>query len=202
LFCNDLTVDAEGRVYTGTMYWGPGGMEKHAKLYLVDVDGDVRVLDDGYELANGLAVTADGRTFYAADSTVRRIYAYDRDVATGAIARRRVFVTVPRDEGLPDGLVLDAEGFVWSAQWYGGQIVRYDPDGRVERRIALPATQISCLGFGGADLTEIYVTSAAKLWPSALFPAGFDPARPPGGALYRIRQNLRGRREHAAAVRV
>lgn len=199
LFFNDLTADAEGRVYAGTMHWGPDGMEKPAKVYLID-GGDVRALDDGYELANGLAVSGDGRTFYATDSTARRIYAYDRDPATGAIARRRVLVQVPRDEGLPDGLVLDADGFLWSAQWYGGRIVRYDPDGRVERRIALPAAQTSCPCFGGPDLGDLYVATAAQLWPSAFLPTGFDAARPTGGALYRIRQDVRGRLEHAAAM--
>lgn len=63
-----------------------------------------------------------------------------------------MLVQVPLSEGLPDGLVVDAEGFLWSAQWYGSQIVRYDPDGAVERRIAIPAKQVSCVGFGGTDL--------------------------------------------------
>ena len=163
----------------------------------------MRVVDEGVEIANGLGLSPDDRTLYFADSARRVIYAYDADPATGDLSRRRVFVQVPRDEGLPDGLTVDREGFVWCAQWYGGQVVRYDPDGKVERRIAMPVRQVSSVIFGGDDLTDLYITTAADPWPSPLAPPGYDfSATNVGGSLYRLRTDIQGRPDHRAALRV
>lgn len=201
LTINDILVDARGRVYAGTLYWNAAGeMERHGALYLIDGRGAPRVVDEGIELANGLGLSGDGRTLYFADSAARAIYAYDVDPDSGTLAGRRLFVRVPGDEGIPDGLTVDAEDHVWSAQWYGGQVVRYDPDGRVERRIPLPVTQVSSVGFGGADLADLYITSAADPWPSRLAPPGWNPAADTGGSLYRIRPGVQGRPEHRAAL--
>lgn len=198
---NDILADPQGRIYAGTLYWGAEGMEKPGKLYLVDTDGAARVVDEGLQLANGLGLSPDDRTLYFADSAARRIYAYDVDPTTGGLSNRRVFVQVPGEEGIPDGLTVDAEGFVWSAQWYGGQVVRYDPDGRVERRIAMPVTQVSSVAFGGPYLTDLYITTAGEPWPSDLAPAGYDFDRAnTGGSLYRVRLDIAGRPEHYARL--
>jgi D-xylonolactonase len=112
-------------------------------------------------------------------------------------------VKVPNTSGLPDGLTVDAEGFVWSAEWYGSCIVRYDPDGRVERRIATPAKQTSSLMFGGPDLTDIFITSAGKSEPMPVMPPGYDPQSGNfGGALYHINPGIRGKREFLANISV
>ena len=201
LFFNDILADPRGRLYAGTIYWGANGMEKPGKLYLVEDGGPVRVVDEGIDLANGLGFSPDDRTLYFADSARRVIYAYDVDPATGDLSRRRVFVQVPRDEGLPDGLTVDREGFVWCAQWYGAQVVRYDPDGKVERRIAMPVRQVSSVIFGGEDLTDLYITTAADSWPSPLAPPGYDfAATNLGGSLYRLRTNVQGRPDHRATL--
>jgi D-xylonolactonase len=108
-----------------------------------------------------------------------------------------VLVAVPPDEGLPDGLTVDAEGYLWSAQWYGSAVVRYDPDGKVERRIQTPAKQTSCATFGGADLGDLYITSAAHSEPMPVMPAGYDAVGGLfGGALYRTRPGVRGLRAY------
>jgi D-xylono/L-arabinono-1,4-lactonase len=201
LFFNDILPDPQGRLYAGTIYWGSGGMEKPGKLYLLEGAGRARVVDEGIEIANGLGLSPDNRTLYFADSARRLIYAYDVDAATGGLSRRRIFVQVPGDEGLPDGLTVDREGFVWCAQWYGSQVVRYDPDGRVERRIAMPVRQVSSVIFGGEDLTDLYVTTAADPWPSPLAPPGYDfGATNLGGSLYRIRVPVQGRPDYRASL--
>ena len=198
---NDIVADARGRIYAGTLYWGADGMEKHGKLYLVDVDGVARVVDEGIKHANGLAFSPDGGTLYFADTATRVIYAYDVEPIGGSLSRRRVVVEVPVDEGLPDGLTVDQDGFVWSAHWYGGQVVRYDPDGKVERRILFPATQTSSLAFGGPNMTDLYVTSAAAPWRSDFAPPGYDFESPnTGGSLYRVRIDVAGRPEYRARV--
>jgi sugar lactone lactonase YvrE len=155
---------------------------------------------EGIELANGLGFSRDNRTLYFTDSAARTIYAYDVRPDSGELSNRRVFARVPGDEGLPDGLTVDDEDHVWSAQWYGAQVVRYDPDGKVERRIPMPVTQVSSVAFGGEDLTDLYITSAADPWPSRLAPPGYDFAAPNvGGSLYRLRGEIRGKLEHPGA---
>src|SRR5262249_44534548 len=142
----------------------------------------------------------DARTFYLIDSVPGRIYAYDYDAATGAIRNRRVLVQLDRSEGLPDGMTVDAEGFLWIARWFGGGLSRFDPDGVLERRVALPVAQPSSVMFGGADLTELYVTSAALHWESPLAPEGHNYTSPRGGGLYRLRPGVSGRPEYRARV--
>ncbi len=200
LSINDIVADSQGRLYFGTVYFDANGiMMQHGKLYCIDSNRDVQIVDDGYSIANGMGFSLDERTMYAADSGKRRIWAYDVDIADGTLLNKRVFVEIPATEGLPDGLTVDTEGFVWSAQWYGGQVVRYDPAGDVERRIELPVPQVSSVAFGGPDLTDLYITSAAEAWASHLMPPGYDPtALNQGGALYRIPLEIRGKREHQA----
>ena len=198
---NDCIVDPRGRLYAGTYYWGDEMVEP-GTLYLIDERRSARPVADGIELSNGLGFSPDNRTLYHADSTARKILAFDVDPTSGELRNRRTFATVPREDGLPDGLTVDAAGFVWCAMWYGAQVVRYDPDGRVERRITTPAKQTSSVAFGGADLTDLYITSAAEPWPSRYAPPGYDPnAGTLGGALYRVRiDDVQGRLENEAAI--
>lgn len=199
LVFNDIIADGKGRIYAGTLYWAAEGMQKPGKLYLIQTDGSVRVVDDGIQLSNGLGFGPDDTTLYYADSAARKIYAYDVAVQTGSLSRKRGFVEVPPDQGIPDGLTVDAEGFVWCAQWYGAQVVRYDPDGKVERRIPMPVQQVSSVAFGGPDLADLYITSAGESWPSNLAPPGYNFKAPNmGGSLYRVRLDIHGRKEHLA----
>ncbi len=193
---NDCTADPEGHLLAGSNFYDPGGGYPLGKLMRVDASGNVTVLDEGIHLANGLAFSLDYRTLYFTDSAARRIYAYDYDPRTGGARNRRVLVQVPGDQGLPDGLTVDTEGFLWSAQWYGSCVVRYDPDGKPERRIATPAKQTSCVTFGGPDLTDLYITSAARSEPMPVMPPGYDPNRGFfGGPLYRVPAGIQGRAE-------
>ncbi len=201
LSINDLIADCAGRVYAGTIYWGENGMEKPGKLYLFDGRGVPRIVDDGILLANGLGFSTDDRTLYMADSAARLIYAYEVDSADGSLSNRRTFARIPPEDGIPDGLTVDSEGFVWCAMWYGAQVIRFDPDGTIEQRIQLPVSQVSSVAFGGEDLTTLYVTTAADPWPSTMEPPGFDwKARPPGGGLYAFRTDVQGKPEHLAGL--
>jgi len=197
---NDILADPAGRIYAGTYYWRDGVMVQHGRLYLVDTDGSVRVVADGVHLSNGLALSLDHRTLYYADSAARTIHAYDVSPADGTLANRCVFVRLPDDGGVPDGLTIDAEGFVWCAQWFDGQVVRYDPDGQPQRRIAMPVKQVSSVAFGRQDLSDLFVTSAAGYVPTTLDPPGFDRNAPMGGPLYRIGLDVAGRCGHLARI--
>jgi D-xylonolactonase len=161
------------------------------------------VADEGIKFSNGLAFSPDCSTLYFSDSVARCIYAYSWHRETGKLSTRRIFVRVPREEGFPDGLTVDSEGFLWCAHWFGACITRYDPDGRRERRVGLPAAQTSSLAFGGPDLDVIFVTSASLNNMLEMAPAGYDPTKVfVGGPLYRIRADVQGRNEHRSRIRM
>jgi D-xylono/L-arabinono-1,4-lactonase len=100
------------------------------------------------------------------------------------ISNCQVFAQVPEEEGLPDGLTVDSMGFVWSALWDGSSIIRYTPEGKMDRRITLPAKKVTSLVFGGEELTDIYITSAGGR------NRGVEGAS--AGALCRLSQDVRG----------
>jgi sugar lactone lactonase YvrE len=200
---NDAIADPEGRFFAGSNFYHPDQTYELGKLIRVDRDGTAYVADDGFQLPNGLGFSPDEETMYFTDSAARRIYAYDYDKRTGDLRNRKILVQVLDEDGLPDGLTVDAEGFLWSAQWYGSCVVRYDPDGKVERRIAIPAKQVSSLVFGGKDLTDIFITSAGQSWPSPLMPRSYDPlSGNMGGQLFRMNLGLIGKPDHKARITI
>jgi D-xylonolactonase len=196
--------DANGRLLAGSTFFDPAN-DRYArgKLYSIAADGKVSILDDEIKLANGLGFSPDNRILYFTDSADRVIYAYDYDAAAGLVRNRRLFVKVPGTEGLPDGLTVDAEGFVWSAQWFGGCICRYDPDGQLERRIRIPAGQTSSLTFGGPDLTDIFVTTAGTPDALSLAPPAYQASGDAvGGALFRVNLGIQGKEDFRCRVGV
>ena len=183
---NDVIADPEGRVFAGAL----GG---NGKLFRYDLDGTVTEILDGLGIPNGMGFTPDLTGMYFTDSVPREIYYFDYDRKTGELSNRRVFARIPLAEGVPDGMAVDDEGFVWTAVWYGGRLKRYAPDGRLDREIAIPATQSSALAFGGPGLTDIYVTSAANDESDSLAPPGYDTSFHRGGGLYHVAQGSRGK---------
>jgi sugar lactone lactonase YvrE len=200
---NDCAADPEGRVFSGSWHLDDEGHSAPSFLFRVETDGSVHIADEGICFSNGLAFSPDESLLYLADTVARCIYAYDWRRANGELSRRRVLARIPPEQGLPDGLATDAEGFVWCAHWFGGCISRFDPDGKLERRIDLPAAQTSSLAFGGPELDEIYVTSAARSNALVLAPAGYDPASVfVGGPLYRFRAGIHGRTKYRSQIKV
>ena len=200
---NDCVADSAGRLLTATYYYDPSNEYDLGNLISVGTDGKLTILDEGFHLANGLGFSPDGSTLYFTDSAARRIYHYDYDVRIGSVRNRRTLVEVHGDEGLPDGLAVDAEGYIWSAQWYGSCIVQYDPDGKVVQRVAIPAKQSSSLTFGGSNLTDIFVTSAGQSEPMPIIPPGYDPKSGNfGGALYHLNLGIAGLPQHSANITI
>jgi D-xylonolactonase len=198
---NDCLADPEGRVYSGSFHLDQHGNSAPSFLFRVDTDASVHVVDDGIKFSNGLAFSPDEGTLYLADTAARCIYAYDWRREDGALKNKREFVRIDRSEGLPDGITVDADGFVWCAHWFGGCVTRYDPDGKRERLVRTPAAQTSSLAFGGPDLDEIYVTSAGESNALQLAPVGYDPTTLfVGGPLYRFRAGIRGKLDYRSRV--
>jgi sugar lactone lactonase YvrE len=154
---NDCRVDPAGRLFCGTK---SNVDEGGGALYRVDADLHVTVAIADTELANGIGWSPDGTTLYFIDSPLQRLDAYEFDPATGEVGGRRTVAEIDPDDGLPDGLAVDAEGGVWVALVKGGMVRRYDPDGRIDTEVHLPVANPTCPGFGGPDLRTLYVTSA------------------------------------------
>ena len=187
---NDVIADPQGRVFCGTMSTD----DRPGRLYRLDTDGSLTRLLDGVGTSNGLGFTPDRKRMYYTDSPKREIYLFDYDEDTGAITDQRVFVRTPEGEGIPDGMTVDAEGFVWSARWGGGCVVRYDPDGKEDRRIAFPAKMVSSLTFGGENYTDIYVTTAGGDQQTSEDPGA--------GLLFRVNLGIGGLPEFPSRITV
>ena len=155
---NDCKCDRQGRLWTGSA--DRGEKEASGGLYVIDAGLRTRKVDSGIICANGPAFSPDGKMAYFADSYVRRIFRYDIDPASGEVGPRRPFATIPEDAGFPDGMTVDAEGFLWNAHWDGWRLTRYAPDGRIDRVIKLPVPRPTAPAFGGDDLATLYITSA------------------------------------------
>ncbi len=134
-------------------------------------------------ISNGLAFSPDGRTLYHADTAKKTIWACDYDPVDGAVERHRVFVHVDEggDSGGPDGAAVDRDGFYLCAVFGAGCLLRFDPDGKLERRLPLPVRYPTMPAFGGEDLATLYVTSAS-------FPhrAGKTDRNPAAGGLFAL----------------
>ncbi|WP_010219455.1 SMP-30/gluconolactonase/LRE family protein [Sphingomonas sp. PAMC 26621] len=169
---NDATADPAGRLWAGTM--ALDGAQPTGALYRIDQQGTVTRVDDGYRIANGPAITPDGRTLFHTDSAVRTVYRFVVD-ADGGLGPRETFIAFEAGWGDPDGMTLDAEGGLWIACWGAGCVTRFAPDGRRDRSIALPASQITNCLFAGPTLDRMFVTSASD---------GVD--EPHGGALFEV----------------
>jgi sugar lactone lactonase YvrE len=189
---NDGKCDRQGRFWVGSMgitKRGPRG-----RLYRMDAKAGWQTVLDGIDIPNGLCWSPDGRTMYFADSVQHTLWAFPYDPATGAIGERRVFLRTDPSE-VPDGGTVDAEGFVWSARFGGSRVVRHAPDGRVDRVIEVPARQVTSCAFGGADLTTLFITSAA-----VNMTAEQRAANPFAGALMALDVGVRGLPEPRYAV--
>jgi D-xylono/L-arabinono-1,4-lactonase len=177
---NDVFADPAGRVFCGTM----PTKDRAGRLYRLDPDGTLNRVLDGIKCSNGMGLTPDRKQMYYTDSEVYTIYRFDYDERTGGLSNQRVFAQNPPAEGLPDGMTVDAEGYVWSARWDGSCLVRFAPDGREVQRVQFPAKKVSSVIFGGPNYTDMYVTTA-----------GGDQKQTDGelaGALFRLRLGIRG----------
>lgn len=155
---NDGKCDRQGRFWAGST--DINEVDPSGALYRVNGSGDVKEMQSGLIISNGLGWSPDDKTMYFTDSGRSAIYAYDFDPDSGDIENRQVFAEVNEADGMPDGLCVDAEGFIWSAHWGGWRITRYDPDGRIDKIIGMPAPQVTSVAFGGENLDQIFVTTA------------------------------------------
>jgi len=172
---NDMKCDRLGRLWIGTRHRDrlPG----LGALYRVRPEGTLANVDGGYTVANGIACSPDGAVLYVADSRQNIVFRYSVDPASGDILHKERFSTFA---DAPDGMTVDAEGFLWVAQWGGAAVRRVAPEGTCDRIVELPAAFPTSCVFGGANLATLYVTTAREPSRPLSRPADL------GGALFAL----------------
>jgi sugar lactone lactonase YvrE len=186
---NDGCCDSAGRFWAGTM--AIDECPCAGSLYRLDPDGSVHTMLREVTVSNGIDWSADHRRMYYVDSGTGRVDVFDFDRSLGAIENRRSFVCIPSECGVPDGLTIDSEEFVWVALWGGSAVHRYAPDGSLDAIVRLPVTHPTSCAFGGKDMQDLYVTSATVALSHAE-----RSAQPLAGALFRCRPGAVGRTSH------
>ncbi len=158
---NDGRIDKRGRFWFGSLIDnddcklvenGPEG-----KLYCLDTDGTIKAFENKIRISNSICWSPDGNIMYFADTPEKEIYTYNFE--TGIPTDRQLFCKTA-DHVAPDGAIVDSQGYLWSAQWGGNQVIRYHPKGAVDTILQLPVSQPTCLTFGGDELSLLFVTTA------------------------------------------
>lgn len=173
---NDAKADSKGRIWAGSM---PFSCDRPTGAFYRFERGVATRVADGYTIPNGPAV---GKDFLLhTDTALRTIFRYPLHDDGSLGARAPFIVFADNSWGNPDGMTFDAEGFLWVACWGASCVTRFDPAGQRERSIALPASQITNVAFGGEKLDRMFVTSAAK-----------DIDEPHAGCLFEVDPGCRG----------
>ena len=197
---NDGACDVKGRFWFGTMQQNiaPDGADlpitqSSGRLFRIDASFNSTVMENNIGVSNGPCWSPDNKIFYFSDSRAQIIWAYDFDMETGSLSNKRVF-SDDKQHGHPDGATIDAEGFLWSARWNAACILRFDPKGRFDRMIDMPARRPTCVCFGGPKLDTMFVTSARLHVPED------DLARHPlQGGLFCFNPQVKGFEKHKFA---
>jgi sugar lactone lactonase YvrE len=183
---NDGLVDPQGRYWAGTLN-EVDITANDGSLYCLSQDGTLSMLDTNLKGPNGIGWSPDHKIMYLVDSFAQCIYAYDFDVKQGKISNRRIFAEVPSEDGMPDGLTVDSEGYIWNAHWGGWRVTRYDPEGKIESAIKLPVKNVTSCIFGGNDLGDLFITTARYLLNEDEL-----KEQPQAGDVFRVRPGVKG----------
>ncbi|WP_392711971.1 SMP-30/gluconolactonase/LRE family protein [Rhizobium ruizarguesonis] len=167
---NDGKVDRRGRFFAGCMGYDfhpldvtiPRTPSRNGSLYRLDPDLRVTQVDTGFICFNAPCWSPDSRTFYCGDSEHKAIWAYNFDLETGDVSDKRLFVSEAGYVSTVDGATVDTDGFIWNAKVLGGRIVRYRPDGIIDRVVDVPVRNVTSIMFGGPDLDILYFTSMGR----------------------------------------
>ena len=159
--CNDGKCDPAGRFWIGSM----SHLEKPdaGSVYVLDNDGSVNRKITKTTISNGMAWSPDELTFYFIDTPTSKVVAYRYNKESGEITDPEFVITIPLEDGYPDGMTIDEEGMLWIAHWNGWQISRWNPQtGKKLLKLSLPVANVTSCTFGGEDLNDLYITTARK----------------------------------------
>ena len=177
---NDAGIAPDGSLWFGTMkddsQLPEGQYYKLTPQMAIERIGLPEVM-----VTNTMEFSSDGATFFTSDSAEQMILAFDHDPETGALSNRRVFASTLEAGCYPDGSALDVDGYLWNAQWAGSRVVRYAPDGGIDRVLKMPVSRPTSCAFGGDNLQTLYITSARD----GLSDAALD-RQPMAGSLFAV----------------
>lgn len=179
---NDAKLDSHGRLWCGSMSLSES-IENVGALARFDFETKTwTIIDSEYTIPNGPAINQDSTLILHNDSGTLTTYRYEIDPFNENALNRTIWRQFTEDDGLPDGMTFDSEGYVWIAHWGTGQVRRYDPAGEIDFSISLPTSNVTNVCFGGKDLDRLFVTTARRgLGDSTL------AAEPLAGSLFEIR---------------
>ncbi|MBO6511736.1 MAG: SMP-30/gluconolactonase/LRE family protein [Roseibium sp.] len=155
---NDGRADPKGGFWIGTMGFnaepGAGAIYRFYR-------GELRKLFGNITISNAISFSPDAKTAYFADTDTQTIQKVELDQDGWPTETPTLFTDLTVSGHYPDGAVVDSEGHLWNAQWGAHRVARYAPDGSFVSEVSLPAAQVSCPAFGGADLQTLFATTAA-----------------------------------------
>jgi sugar lactone lactonase YvrE len=182
---NDLKTDRWGRLWVGTSH--ERELEPRGALWCVKDRHTWALGDVGFPVSNGPAFSLDGSTMYFNDSANYRTFVYDISPDDLLPRNRRLFASYTDEEGMPDGLTVDAEGCIWTAQWGGARAIRLSPKGEKLLTLNVASGHVTSLAFGGPDFAELFITTAHD---------GMTPGQraryPLSGSLFRYKPDVCG----------
>lgn len=183
---NDGRCDRQGRFVAGGICDAEGRPAISA-VYRLDPDLSVEKIIGNVSIGNSICFSLDGATMYFTDMPSGNIMMFDYDVSTGKVSNGRVFTDGDGEPGLPDGSVIDSEGFLWNARWGGSRVSRFNKEGRVDRYVDVPVSQVSCVGFGGDTYNDMFITTAwYQMTPEQ------RAAEPLSGGIFRTKVDVPG----------
>jgi xylono-1,5-lactonase len=154
---NDGAVDSTGHLWFGSMH--DPEKNRSGALYRLDSNREILHKDAGYIVTNGPAFSPDGKILYHTDTIDQTIYAFDLGTH-GGVTNKRIFVRIETQGVYPDGLIVDAEGCVWTGLFGGWGMRRYAPSGELRSSISLPCSRATKGVIGGADGKTMFITTA------------------------------------------
>jgi sugar lactone lactonase YvrE len=188
---NDGRCDRQGRFWSGTLRLDQPELHAEGRLYRYTQEQGISApVVSNLVVQNGLGFSPDGRTMYLSDSHVSRqlIWAFDYDTDSGTPSNQRVFVDMNAHQGRPDGAAVDVDGCYWICGNDGGCLLRFTPEGKLDRTIGLPLLKPSMCSFGGPEMDSLLVTSIA---------AGRKPEDTESGTVLLVRPGVQGMPETA-----
>lgn len=163
---NDAKADPKGRLVVGSMSTlanDGGDAPRVGQLYTINAKGEYTPILGGIGISNGLDWSADGKTLYYVDSLTGGIQRFDYDIETGSVANGCFCARIPEEEGIPDGMCIDAEGMLWVAQWGGWCVSRWNPaTGECLSKVEVPVKHVTCCAFGGEKLDKLFITTSTS----------------------------------------
>jgi len=184
---NDGRCDRNGRFIVGEFDPEEKG---RGNAYSINREGTAKKLFGDLNSANSTCFSPDGATMYYSCAVRAEIWSYDYNQENGEISNKQLFHNFKDQPGLPDGSIVDSEGYLWNAQWAGSRVVRFAPDGTIDRIIELPVPNVTCLCFGDEELDTLYITTARLTLSD-------DDLQtyPTAGGLFALKTNVKGLKE-------